>query len=687
MSTRASPDSRKSKEQLISELRELRGQMTALKANTGNGDRDDALKWFEAIFNNTPMVPIQGMDRDGVITHWNQASEDLYGFTAKEALGRKLQDILMSSDAAQEFEDSLHRIWSTGLPCRKQEWEITAKGGGKRWVISTLFPIVEHGNVAEVICMDMDITDRLKAEEELRHAHSELELRVKERTEDLEKTNFCLTNEILERKEIESALIKSENFLKNTLDCIMDGITIMDRDMTIVCTNNTMEEWYSGRFPLVGKKCYSVYHKRSLPCENCPGVRAIKERSMCSSLMHFVPPDGEDRWREINAFPFKDTHGNVVGVISMVRDITRRMLTEEALEFERSQLLSIFDSIDEVIYVSDPSTYEILYANRAMKERFKKGLIGGTCYKEIQGRDSPCEFCNNPIILKDKGKPHTWEFYNTLVRRQYMITDRIIKWPDGRDVRFEIAMDITERKKIEEALIQAKSEAELYVDLMGHDINNMNQVGIGFLELAHELLAQEGKLGEEDLLLISKPLESFNNSSLLIDNVRKIQREKRGGYEVKKIDLDIMLREVIPHYSSIADKDVTINYDTVPGCHVMATELIKDVFLNLIGNAIKHSSGLVVIDITLESIDVDGRRYHRVSVEDNGPGISDDLKMTLFDRLNLTTTRARGKGFGLCLIKMLVDGYEGRFWVEDRVPGDYGQGARFVVMLPAANSP
>jgi PAS domain S-box-containing protein len=679
----ASSDIHKTKAELIAELRELRTRISAQKTHPGNGGSVDALKWFEAIFNNTPMVPIQGMDRDGVITHWNQASEEMYGFTAKEAVGRRLQDILMSSDAAKDFEDSLHRIWSTGMPCRKREWEIVSKDGEKRWVISTLFPIVEYGNVAEVICMDLDITDRLKAEEELRSAHSELEIRVKDRTEDLEKINFCLTNEITERNEIEQALIKSENFLKNTLDCIMDGITIMDRDMTIVCTNNTMEDWYPDRIPLVGKKCYSVYHRRSKPCENCPGVRAIADRSMCTNLMHFIPPDGEDRWREINAFPFKDTHGNVVGVISMVRDITARMSIEEALAYERSQLLSIFDSIDEVIYVSDPITYEILYANRAMKERFKKQLIGGICYKEIHGLDSPCDFCNNRVILKYKGKPHTWEFHNKLVHRDYMITDRIIKWPDGRDVRFELAIDITDRKKIEEALIQAKSEAELYVDLMGHDINNMNQVGMGYLELAHDTLALEGRLREEHLLLISKPLESFNNSSRLIDNVRKIQREKRGGYEVKKIDLDRMLSEAIQQYSSIADKDVTIHYERAEGRYVLATELIKDIFLNLIGNAIKHSSGLVVIDISLESVDADGGKYHQISVEDNGPGIPDDLKKTLFDRLNLSTTRARGKGFGLCLIKMLVDGYDGRFWVEDRVPGDYGQGARFVVRLPA----
>jgi signal transduction histidine kinase len=81
-----------------------------------------------------------------------------------------------------------------------------------------------------------------------------------------------------------------------------------------------------------------------------------------------------------------------------------------------------------------------------------------------------------------------------------------------------------------------------------------------------------------------------------------------------------------------------------------------------------------------------GRDYCKVVVEDNGPGIPDELKGVLFERLNLTESRVRGKGFGLCLVKMLVDDYDGKFWVEDRVEGDHSKGARFVVMLPAVEN-
>ena len=72
--------------------------------------------------------------------------------------------------------------------------------------------------------------------------------------------------------------------------------------------------------------------------------------------------------------------------------------------------------------------------------------------------------------------------------------------------------------------MDAKSQAELYVDLMGHDINNMNQIGMGYLELALDMLS----LDENGRSLLSKPMSAFENSTRLIDNVRKLQRVKSG---------------------------------------------------------------------------------------------------------------------------------------------------------------
>jgi signal transduction histidine kinase len=86
----------------------------------------------------------------------------------------------------------------------------------------------------------------------------------------------------------------------------------------------------------------------------------------------------------------------------------------------------------------------------------------------------------------------------------------------------------------------------------------------------------------------------------------------------------------------------------------------------------------------IEKVVWDDKHYFRIMIDDNGPGIDDESKAKLFSRFTRGESRASGKGLGLHIARTLVEDYGGKMWVEDRVPGDYTQGARFVVVLPAA---
>jgi signal transduction histidine kinase len=235
------------------------------------------------------------------------------------------------------------------------------------------------------------------------------------------------------------------------------------------------------------------------------------------------------------------------------------------------------------------------------------------------------------------------------------------------------------RKRAEEELAESRSRAELYVDFMGHDINNMNQVSMGFLELAIEKLCAEGVLKKGDLPLLEKPMETMRNSAKLIDNVKKLQRLRAGPLEPVVLDLGQVLSGVICEAARVKDRHILIRYVPVSDRYVKANELIKDVFSNLVENSIKHSSATEPLRIAIR-VSTAGR-WHEVSIEDNGPGITDARKSEIFDRLSQKTLRT---GLGLGLVKTIVESFGGRISVEDRIKGYHSMGCRFVVVLPEA---
>jgi PAS domain S-box-containing protein len=127
----------------------------------------DALSRFESAIERTPLVAIQGVNRDGSVRHWNTASERLYGFTAGEAIGQRLQDLLLPPDDVAGFEKELADIWETGQASPAREWPVRTRQGEERYVYSAMFPVFERGAVAEVFCMDVDVTERIEAEKAL----------------------------------------------------------------------------------------------------------------------------------------------------------------------------------------------------------------------------------------------------------------------------------------------------------------------------------------------------------------------------------------------------------------------------------------------------------------------------------------------------------------------------------------
>ncbi|NIA08774.1 MAG: PAS domain-containing protein [Nitrospiraceae bacterium] len=141
--------------------------------------------------------------------------------------------------------------------------------------------------------------------------------------------------------------------------------------------------------------------------------------------------------------------------IAFVRDITRGKQIQKIMRIEKAKFSTILDGINEFIYIIDPKTYEILYANKSLKDILGRNPVGCICYKEFHGFDSPCYFCPSDIVIKNNGEPYYWQYHDSRLNRDYRVADRIIKWFDGRDVRFVFAMDVSELLAIRTELQKA----------------------------------------------------------------------------------------------------------------------------------------------------------------------------------------------------------------------------------------
>ncbi len=497
---------------------------------------------------------------------------------------------------------------------------------------------------------------------------------------------FGTVQDVTERKNAEEILEKYRLFSENAHDIVL----FIRRDGRILEANAAAVKAYGYAYEEL--LSLSIYDLRALDI----GYHIDEQMDMAYN--NGILFEAVHRRKDGSDFPVEvSSQGRTINgqrvLLSVVRDITERKRVEEALRESESNL----KRAEEIAMIGnwnwDLVTNRISWSEETyVVWGFKPGEIQPSFDLVVTNvhPDDREFFVRSVNASLYEHHPLSMDF--RIIRPDgslaYVHNEaEILYGPDGKPVRmFGTAQDITERKLIEEALQVAKAQAELYVDLMGHDINNMNMVAMGTLEIALMDMEQDGKLDSSSKPLLDKSIESLKNSSALIRNVQKLQRASVEGIKLQAVDVADILKGIIDEQRSTPGKDVTIYYkNEASHCLVTANELLRDVFTNIISNSIKHArtDRHLTIGVTVENIVEDGRKFCRVAIDDNGSGIPDEVKDRLFRRFSRGETKARGSGLGLYLVRTLVEHYGGQIRVEDRVPGDYTRGAKFVVMIPS----
>ncbi len=349
----------------------------------------------------------------------------------------------------------------------------------------------------------------------------------------------------------------------------------------------------------------------------------------------------------------------------------RRREAEVALNRQFAQFKTIFDAMNAVVYVADMKTHEVIYMNQYAAAVFGTDWQEAHCYKLFQGQDGPCEFCTNDQLLRDgqSAGSITSEHHDSRNGRWYQWTERAIEWTDGRMVRLQIAVDITDIKEME----RIKDEM---ISAVSHEMRTPLTAMLGFSEFLLENEVDQEKL-RGILQTIHKETERLND---LIGNFLDLQRLKgQGGSYSEMVSVPQLLQQGVKLFTinkgmHRVTVDCPADLPPVKGDR----EKLHQVMINLLSNACKYSppgSG-VVVDASLSEDRI------IIAVKDEGIGIPFEMRDRVFERFyridNSDRRMVGGTGLGLALVKDIIDAHGGKIWIESRSP----RGTAFFISLP-----
>lgn len=287
-------------------------------------------------------VGIFRCDATGRFIYTNERWLEIASLTSEQALGHGWLTSIHPDDRAQ-----ISDLWSKSLLTHqvfKAEFRFRHEDGVVAWVFGQAVVELDSSGVATgYIGTITDITDRIKADEALRKAHLELEMRVEERTADLRATNRWLRQMVTERKQAENALREERNFISAILETAGALVVVYDAAGNIIRFNRGCQETTGYAFEDV--KGSQPWNRLGL-AEETADVRAVFEElargaSRNEHEHHWRRRDGESRLIAWSNTVIRDDNNAVKYIISTGIDITDRRKAEEEARQHQAELVHV----------------------------------------------------------------------------------------------------------------------------------------------------------------------------------------------------------------------------------------------------------------------------------------------------------------------------------------------------------
>ncbi|MCO6188302.1 PAS domain S-box protein [Rhizobium sp. L1K21] len=480
---------------------------------------------------------------------------------------------------------------------------------------------------------------------------------------------FVSLTEDLERTELKA---------KAVLDTVNDGIITIDRFGTIATVNPacqvifgyTPEECIGQNIKMLMPPHYARHHDDYLKTYAKTGEKHIIG---FGREVEGLRKDGSVFALDLSVSEL--TLGDKPMFTGIVRDISQRKEAEKNMEAQREFLDLVMNTNPNMIYVLD-ADMRIVQANRVFREAFpvdtRDQVFGSLVRTVLSEADTQ---------KSESAKLEAFEHGYSEVNSTVIFPDGKVRSIVAQNVRFEnaegetfvlcIARDMTELEKLTGMLAQSNKELDDFAYVASHDLKAPLRV----IDNASTWLMEdlEDKLDEdsrENLTLIRSRVLRMER---LLDDLLEYSRigRKLAVDKEEIVSGSQLLDDVVHLLTPGEDRNIIVGRDFAD---IRLPKMpLQQIFLNLIGNAIKHAESGKELRVEVGVEEMEGT--YRFSVKDNGPGIPAEYHQQIFQMFQTLKPRdvVEGSGMGLAIVRKHIEQHGGRIWLDSRE----GEGTTF----------
>ncbi|MCX7111935.1 MAG: PAS domain S-box protein, partial [Proteobacteria bacterium] len=360
----------------ISPIKDVRGVCTsfvAIKEDiTERKQASEALQVselrFRKLLQEIPSVAVQGYGPDGTTHYWNEASEWLYGYSAEEAIGRNLLDLIIPPPMHQGIVEAMHQMFETGQPIPAGELSLRHKDGSKVDVFSSHAYVHVQGETPEMFCVDIDLT---------------------------------------ERKRMEAALAEARNLLLTVIDTAPMRVFWKDRNLCYLGCNMAFAKDAGMAHPqdLIGKDDYQMGWAAQAEFYRADD-RAVVESGIARLFYdeQQTTPAGQTIWLRTSKVPIRNQHNEVFGLLGVYEDTTGRKQAEDQLHLAASVFTHAWEGI--MITAADGTIIDVNDAFSRITSYSRDEVLGQNPRLLSSGRQSKDYYDTMWRILVEQGQWH-----------------------------------------------------------------------------------------------------------------------------------------------------------------------------------------------------------------------------------------------------------------------------------------